>query len=271
VVSAALVPVAIVFRYRQSRLGLVALVAALWFAGAGAASASVWKRQAIPRGIKQLFAVSCSSARACTAVGGFEDSSDPPVIRLSGTVWSIQRTAKPVASRGWLFNAVSCPSAADCMAVGASQTRSGRPAALTERWNGSSWQVLPVPTPMSRTRPSFLSDVSCTSPNACTAVGAWGRPAPGTETPRFGLIERWNGSMWSIQRAPKRSWLLSAVSCSSLRLCTAVGYDVLRWNRASLGGQQVVKDGDLRLGHGTLRAVMSSREILRRRRRLHGG
>jgi hypothetical protein len=67
-----------------------------------------------------------------------------------------------------------------------------------------------------------LSAVSCTSATACTAVGSYG------DSP---LIERWNGSSWSIQKAPAvrnslkgvlGSWL-TGVSCTARTLCTAVG------------------------------------------------
>ena len=50
------------------------------------------------------------------------------------------------------------------------------------------------------------------------------------------LAERWNGSVWRIQRTPDRAnakaSFLSAVSCTSPRSCTAAGYFA---NRAGIG------------------------------------
>jgi len=198
---------------RRGRRGyrVVAVGAAVWFASAGVAVAADWKIQPIPRGVGVLGAVSCTSERACTAVG-VGTKAGTPVLRWNGTSWSIQQTVSPVPSAGWSFAGVSCPSATDCIAVGfwATNSRSG---ALAERWDGASWYVLSVPSP----RSGVLGAVSCTSAAACTAVGYYGHGFP--------LIERWNGSSWSIQRAPAASSTLTDVSCTARTLCTAVGTD----------------------------------------------
>ena len=172
-----------------------------------------------------LSAVSCTSATACTAVGSgvTNFSSPPPVLRWNGSGWSIERSAKPVTSMDWSFAGVSCPSATNCVAVGSLETTAGRSIALAERWDGSSWQVTPIPTPGRRSRSSELTAVSGTSPTACTAVGDYGMdPVSGFG---FSLIERWNGSKWMIQPAPKASRYLNGVCCTARRLCTAVGVD----------------------------------------------
>jgi hypothetical protein len=68
---------------------------------------------------------------------------------------------------------------------------------------------------------SELKDVSCTSYNACTAVGIYG----GAYTP---LAERWNGTEWSLQTVPSAKAEFSelqAVSCASSTSCVAVGSD----------------------------------------------
>lgn len=83
----------------------------------------------------------------------------------------------------------------------------------------------------------MLDAVSCTSPGACTAVGASYNPAGGTQGP---LAERWNGSTWSIERianpVAENGDAFSAVSCAAPRLCIAGGSSgeglalVDRWN-----------------------------------------
>ena len=215
------------------RLCLVVVgVVAVGFASAGAAFAASWKVQAIPRGVPDLNAVSCSSPRACTAVG-----SGPPVLRSNGTKWSIEQTAKPASATSWSFAGVSCPSPTTCMAVGWFWIKHVRTVALAERWDGFRWQVLPLPLPGPKL--SGLSAVSCTSVDACTAVGVYGSlpllPSAVTFAGGVSLVERWNGSTWSIQRTPKTGGALSGVSCAARMLCTAVGANTagdmiaLRW------------------------------------------
>ncbi len=213
-------PVGAVF-WSNRRRGLVAgvVVAAAWLVGADAAVASLWRVEATPRKAGYISAVSCSSASACTAVGG------RVALRSNGSVWSIQQTAKPLASTGRHFNGVSCPSAIACFAVGRLVDRTAAPVALAERWNGASWSEQPFSTPGGRSNPSVLTAVSCTSATACTAVGSYVPNNSGLDSP---LIERWNGSNWSIQKKaapPGYGADLTGVSCTARTLCTAVGED----------------------------------------------
>lgn len=213
-------PVGAVF-WSNRRRGLIAgvVVVAAWLVGANAAVASLWRVEATPRKAGYISAVSCSSASACTAVGG------RVALRSNGSVWSIQRTAQPLASTGWHFKGVSCPSATACFAVGRLVDRTAAPVAFAERWNKSGWSEQPVSTPGGRSNPSVLTAVSCTSARACTAVGSYVPNNSGLDSP---LIERWNGSSWSIQKKgapPGYGADLTGVSCTARTLCTAVGED----------------------------------------------
>ncbi len=83
-----------------------------------------------------------------------------------------------------------------------------------------------------------LTAVSCSSANACSAVGYYvpGYDHPG---PAVALAYRWNGKRWSRQHSPTVSGAgLRAVSCPSAKSCIAVGSAgrrelVERWNGAS--------------------------------------
>jgi hypothetical protein len=92
---------------------------------------------------------------------------------------------------------------------------------LAERWNGTKWSIQNTPNPRGSTQIG-LQGVSCTSASACTAVGAYFNGIA-----RLPLVERWNGTKWSIQRAsnPTASTYgeLNAVACTSQNACTAVG------------------------------------------------
>ena len=80
-----------------------------------------------------------------------------------------------------------------------------------------------------------LDAISCTSPNACTAVGE-----SGPVNAAVLLAERWNGTKWTIQPTPpsppgSTTVALEGVSCTSHTACTAVGNSesallAERWN-----------------------------------------
>ena len=230
-------PVGAVF-WSNRRRGLVGgvVVVVAWLVGANAAVASRWRVEATPHIAGYISAVSCSSANACTAVGG------RVALRSNGSVWSTQQTAQPLGSTRRHFNGVSCPSATACFAVGQLYDRTAVPVALAERWNGSRWSEQRVSTPGGRSDPSLLKAVSCTSDTACTAVGSYVPNNSGLDSL---LIERWNGSNWSLQKRgapPGYGADLTGVSCTARTLCTAVGEDytdplgqsypiALRWTR----------------------------------------
>lgn len=154
-------------------------------------------------------AVGCVTVALCLA--GAEAAS------ASG--WAVQPTPGP---RGGTLLSVLCTSPTACIAVGSSSTPgNGRPAkAIAERWDGQRWSIQRTPSPRGAVS-SRLSGVSCTLATACTAVGA-ARFAH-SQTP---LVERWNGSTWSIQPTPSTASAaaLASVSCPSRRFCVAGGF-----------------------------------------------
>ena len=115
---------------------------------------------------------------------------------------------------------VSCTSATACIAVGTSGNGTTVATLLAERWNGTNWTIQQAPGPPGATSSSFYS-VSCTSPDACTAVGNFRRS--GVTEP---LAESWNGTKWAVQQVsapPGADAELYGVSCTSATACTAVG------------------------------------------------
>jgi hypothetical protein len=188
-----------------------------------------WRVQAIPtpQGStgSSLFAVSCTSASACTAVGDYSNAAGLVLAvaeRWNGKSWRIQpipRTAKVTQLFG-----VSCPAARACTAVGYQNSGIGDAQPLAEAWNGTRWHVQPVPLP--RKAPGgALSAVSCTAPRACTATGT------NFSTTGPTLAERWNGTSWGVQPTPnptnfttsREEVALDGVSCTSATACTASG------------------------------------------------
>lgn len=209
--------------YNRAPFGPEAPLAEAW-------NGSRWSIQAIPSPAgaldSGLGAVSCTSASACTAVGGYSNSSHATLafaVRWDGTRWTVQATPSPNPGTTFaMLSGVSCTSASACTAVGAYDNSAGTTLAFAEHWDGTSWTIQATPSPVLATH-SFLRSVSCTSANACTAVGDQGT----LTSAGLPLAERWDGTSWSIQAMPDpfvNSAQLFGVSCSSADACTAVGY-----------------------------------------------
>ncbi len=188
-----------------------------------------WRIRAVPAPASAtasgLFAVSCRSARACTAAGTYDNGTGhalPLAEGWNGTSWRIQATPGPAGAVASELDAVSCTSPRACIAAGTWEGSSFTPATLAEVWNGTSWHIQRTPGVAGATS-SIFTGVSCTAAYACTASG-YSRGATGAAAV---LAERWNGTGWRVQPAPRPAGALGselgAVSCTSARACTAVG------------------------------------------------
>jgi hypothetical protein len=170
-----------------------------------------------------LTGVSCTSATFCMAVGGSGPKNGEGATlteEWNGAVWSIVPSPDTGDSYGDDLQSVSCVSSFSCTAVGESTTNQ-TDVTLAERWDGSSWSIAPTPNPS--TYINQLLRVSCSSANACMAVGT-DRSLDGIDQ---NLIESWNGGSWSVDPSPEAGGavtnLLDGVSCPTVTWCTAVG------------------------------------------------
>jgi hypothetical protein len=220
----------------------------LWLPLIEARSGSSWSITTIvnPAGaaISDFFDVSCTSARACTAVGTYLNSLGATITLAeawNGKGWRVETTPNPAAANNISLFSVSCTSADACIAVGSHDNSADASLSLAESWNGKSWSIEPVPTPAGATN-SNLESVSCTSARACTAAGSYSK-ASGTS---LTLAEAWNGKSWRVETTPNPAGSIMTrffgVSCTSASACTAVGtYSVTgdgltlaeRWNGKS--------------------------------------
>ncbi len=91
--------------------------------------------------------------------------------------------------------------------------------------HGSTWSIQEVPTPK-EAKSAGLAGISCTSAEACTAVGH-DVNSSSVEVP---LAERLSGKTWTVEEAKAPSGTkgssLAGVSCASSEACIAVGHDV---------------------------------------------
>lgn len=188
-----------------------------------------WSIQATPNPAgavsSWLFAVTCTSAGACTAVGDYENALAVFVTlaeRWNGTRWVVQRTIDPAGAFSSGLMGVSCTSASACEAVGVYTNAGGTAVTLAEQWNGARWSRQPIPNQPGASG-SVLSAVSCAKASACIAVGRY-TSSKGT---MLALAEGWNGQRWTIQAALKpgrgRTSRLDGIWCAAANACTAVG------------------------------------------------
>jgi hypothetical protein len=194
-----------------------------------------------------LVVMSCASPTACTALGSYRDSSDGQhtlIERRNGIRWSIQQPLSPAGAMQASLTSVACPALRACTAVGSYLDANNRSQLLVERWDGTRWSIQQAPGPPNmNASPSLeiaarLNGVSCSSPSACTAVGSY---SPQSQPPySLPLVERWNGSSWSIQHPSTPARVtdagLGSVSCPSASSCTAVGTFHLRVKRLNPPG-----------------------------------
>ncbi len=138
-----------------------------------------------------------------------------------GLTWMVQSTPNPSGATASRLLDTSCASSNACMAVGYF-IDSGIDSGLVERWNGTEWSNLWIPTPAGASS-SVLRSISCISSTSCIAVGNYTNSS-GVEV-TFALD--WNGKEWAIQTTPNPAGStlsrLNGVSCTSSTACTAVG------------------------------------------------
>jgi sugar lactone lactonase YvrE/putative hemolysin len=175
---------------------------------------SAWSTQTTfgltPKTEVKLETVSCPAATMCMAAGRDNYSGSALSEIWNGSGWSV--TNRIIGT----IESISCPSATWCMAAGG--TRSFRLQQEGSVWN---YEIYSPPTPAGGSELK-LSDISCTSSEACTAVGSYYN---GTRTATLG--ERWNGSSWSLQSTTSLASVsteLLGVSCPSASFCVAVGH-----------------------------------------------
>jgi len=173
-----------------------------------------------------LSAESCPDTTHCEAVGLYFTGmgrGGALAESRSGTSWAVQRTPNPVGATRTALTGVACPSANLCVAVGNSTGPTGS-ATLAETWSRKGWKIEPTPT-LANSRGSALEAVSCSAPDACTAVGAYS-----TSSGQATLAETWNGKTWSLQSTPNPAGssmdILTGVSCPATTGCSAVGDDI---------------------------------------------
>ena len=170
--------------------------------------------------------VTCLSASECWAVGYYlaENAAQTLIERWDGTSWSIVSSPNTSATQSNFLLGVTCASASECWAVGYYYNDNVISQTLIERWDGTSWTIASSPN-TSTTDYNSLSGVTCVSASECWAVGYYFTSDNFVDQT---LIERWDGTSWSIVSSPNTSTteanVVLGVTCVSASECWAVGY-----------------------------------------------
>jgi hypothetical protein len=179
-----------------------------------------------------LVALSCTGQASCVAVGEaflLNNIGLTAAERWNGVSWTMVNSASPTKGINTL-DSVSCATPSTCFAVGDANTdpfSSSGYVSMIQEWNGVSWQL--VPSPNTGADNNLLQSVSCPGASLCFAVGDY-QPKPGEST-SLTLIEKWNGTSWSVTRSPNGGVpaagfdLFNAITCVSPSDCLAVGSD----------------------------------------------
>jgi sugar lactone lactonase YvrE len=200
-----------------------------WTLGAEGSPPTYASKMGAAGGSAQASGVSCTSPTACTAVGQFENGKgliEPLAERWNGSEWTSEVVPPPTGVKAAVLLGVSCSTSSECMAVGYGETSEGlRP--YTAQRTSTGWTNVSIEAPS--TPITQLRSVSCTSANACVAVGQTEVIPPGQWALRSTFAASWNGTQWtklptlSPSGSPRTNFV--GVSCTSATSCEVVGND----------------------------------------------
>lgn len=174
----------------------------------------------------KLLSVACPSDILCMAVGSYATAAGEKTLieKWNGSVWSILPSTNVAGAESNVLAGVACPTTTNCFAIG-SYVKAGVTKTLAEKWVPGTWTTMTTANPVGAD-PVMLEGISCPSATSCFAVGKYD-----TASDERALVERLAGSTWAIAATPNIPSAgaidLNAVSCPSISLCYAVGYQTI--------------------------------------------
>jgi hypothetical protein len=226
---------------------------------------SGWSIAASPNngtGSNSLNGVAAVSATDVWAVGEYDNSGIDRTLALhwNGSAWGTVQSANAGAPNSDnALNSVAASGSSNVWAVGHYYNNVGTLQTLTERWNGTSWALLPSPN--AESGDNSLNAITIASANDAWAVGNYTNSSGVAQA----LTLRWNGTIWTVtpsQNAGNNDNVLRGVSASSPSSVWAVGYStdnsgtlqtlIERWNG---GGWSTVSSPNSGSGGNRLNAV----------------
>jgi hypothetical protein len=163
------------------------------------------------------------------AVGSAEDVTRPMIEHWDGVSWHLVSSPAPPQNVTYVLQTIRARTAADIWAGGYrfNPTTGGTRHALIEHWNGTSWRVVP---PATQSAP--VSEIRGFAPLTGTSVWAVGRRA-GSGVTNQSLIEKWNGSTWTLSTSPSEGPLNAAAAVTSSDVWAAGANGFAHWTGSS--------------------------------------
>ena len=194
--------------------------------------------------VSELFAVRCTSAKNCWAVGDSQQSGSvaqlDQVLHFDGKSWALADAPAPGGTSGGAFNTlndVSCTSAKNCWAVG-EYGLVGNGAQMEVAFNqvlhfdGKHWMFMKSPNPGGTSMGDInaLDGVRCTTPTSCWAGGTDGTISTAPNLRNEILFS--NGKKWTPVKVPNPAGtgklhlnIINTLSCTAKTNCWAVGQE----------------------------------------------
>jgi hypothetical protein len=149
-----------------------------------------------------LYAVAAVSATDIWAVGYyFTESTQRTLIEhWDGSSWSIVPSPNIGTSWNLLAAVTAVPNSQTAWAVGYYYRADGLPSTLIQRWDGTTWSLVPSPDGSGQGS-NLLFGVSSTGPDDAWAVGTY----QVKNTVFLPLTEHWDGTTWQIVPSPPLS------------------------------------------------------------------
>src|SRR5215217_1376516 len=191
-----------------------------------------WRSVPLPTGLKYPQALAPIAANDIWVVGNSTPSTtaNPTTAHWNGSSWTL--VSPPTLGTGSReMNGADGVASDDVWAVGA-YTPAGTNAnkTLVEHWNGSKWVLVASPNVGGSTTSNTLTSVDALSRTGAWAVGSYRTPpSPGTDSVRKTLIQRWNGTSWTIVSSPNPGTLsnsLLGVAATGPNDVWAVGWKI---------------------------------------------
>lgn len=175
-----------------------------------------WLKAEVPNpgtGINQLYGVDGSSSTDVWAVGTTTNAGEPRgsrhplALHYNGSSWSTVAMPDPPSGSA-ILRSVTAISPTDAWAVG-SQNGYSQPVAY--HWDGKVWSVVPTPSVGTSGNNPFYR-VTALDAARVWAVGYRSGSGSGPQP----LVERWNGSSWTVEPTPNQSLGGAALGVSAV-------------------------------------------------------
>jgi hypothetical protein len=201
--------------------------------------------------LKAVTAISTSDVWTVGEKVNSYDVNQTLIEHWNGTQWSIVPSPNVKNTYDNVLEGVTAVSTSNVWTVGYyDEPSNGSFYTLTEHWNGTSWSIVPSPN-VPGTNDDQLLGVASLSACGVAAVGIY--IIPGVA---YTLVERWNGTSWSIVPSPNVSSASGSELFSVAIAAKNAAWTVGNWYNSNFQNQTLIEQWD-----GTQLSIVSSPNV----------